>query len=95
MDLTISYLSLTCPQKAAPFPHPRHNQGYVDLERASLIRKTFELYGTGNYSLRETTSLVNREGLRTRKGYRLSKSTAEKILKDPIYCGDFRWDGRV
>jgi len=56
MDLTISYLSLTCPQKAAPFPHPGHNQGYVDLERASLIRKMFELYGTGNYSLRETTS---------------------------------------
>ncbi len=55
----------------------------------------FELYGTGNYSLRETTSLVNREGLRTRKGYRLSKSTAEKTLKDPIHCGDFRWDGRV
>lgn len=67
----------------------------VDKERAPLIRKMFELYGTGNYSLRETTSLVNREGLRTRKGYRLSKSTAEKILKDPIYCGDFRWDGRV
>lgn len=28
----------------------------MDLERASLIRKMFELYGTGNYSLRETTS---------------------------------------
>lgn len=67
----------------------------VDEERAFLIRKMFELYGTGNHSLRETSTLISREGLRTRRGNRLAKSTTEKILKDPIYCGDFRWDQRV
>jgi len=65
----------------------------VDEERAPLIRKIFELYGTGNHSIRETSSLVNREGLKTRKGYGVSKSRIERILKDPLYCGDFRWNG--
>ena len=67
----------------------------IDEERAPLIRKIFELYGTGNHSIRETSSLVNREGLKTRKGYGVSKSRIERILKDPLYCGDFRWNGRV
>jgi len=67
----------------------------VDHTRAPLIRKMFETYGGGNHSLRATTRLVNGEGLRTRRGNELHRSTVEKILKDPIYCGDFRWDGRV
>lgn len=67
----------------------------VDQTRASLVQKMFEMYGEGNYSLKDTMHLVNKEGLRTRRGNKLHKSTVQKMLKDPIYCGDFRWAGRV
>jgi len=67
----------------------------VDQTRVPLVQKMFEMYGEGNYSLNDTMHFVNKEGLRTRRGNKLQKSTVERILKDPLYCGDFRWDGKV
>ena len=59
----------------------------IDPERGYLIQKMFELYATGNDSL-ETIRIKNTElGLRSLKGFKLSKSCIENILKDPFYCG--------
>ncbi len=65
-----------------------------DPEYAPLIKKLFRWYATGNYSLKEVNSLLYEEGLVSRKaGNKLSKSNIHKILSNPIYYGDFEWDG--
>ena len=50
---------------------------------------------SGSYSLAAIAKILNQEGFRGRKGYRVGKSAIEKILKNPIYYGAFRWQGRL
>lgn len=59
----------------------------IDPERGHLIQKMFELYATGNYSLESIRIKITELGLRSIKGYKLSKSCIENILKDSFYCG--------
>jgi site-specific DNA recombinase len=67
-----------------------------DERTAHLIRKLFEWYATGQYSLLELTRKARAEGLAYRKsGSPMDKSCVHLILRNPIYYGDFRWDGKV
>ena len=59
----------------------------LDPEREHLIRKLFELYATGNYSLETAKIKITELGLRSSKGFNLPKSSIENILKDSFYCG--------
>ena len=59
----------------------------LDMERADLVRKIFELYSTGNYSLFTLCEKVTEMGLRSKGGNELNKSHVEKILKDTFYYG--------
>ena len=59
----------------------------IDPERGHLIQKMFELYATGNYSLETIRIKITELGLLSIKGYKLSKSCIENILKDSFYCG--------
>jgi site-specific DNA recombinase len=67
----------------------------IDKSRSYMIAKIFELYATGNYSLEQVTEYAKKEGLRSRRNYKIYKSTIYKILKDPIYYGDFLWMGEI
>jgi site-specific DNA recombinase len=67
----------------------------VDEERAPFIRKAFTLMASVSYSLAAIVKILNQEGFRGRKGYRVGKSAVEKIVKNPIYYGAFRWQGRL
>jgi len=67
----------------------------IDKSRSYIIQKMFELYANRNHSLQQITEFVNQEGLRSRKGYKIHKSTTHKILRDPIYYGDFIWKGEL
>ncbi len=58
-----------------------------DPERAPLIRKLFELYATGNYSLLSLKEEAEKMGLRTKKSQKVAKSQVDDILKNPFYCG--------
>ncbi|GIW66014.1 MAG: hypothetical protein KatS3mg094_533 [Candidatus Parcubacteria bacterium] len=49
-------------------------QIYVDKEKAPLIKKAFELYATGKYTLKEIRKIINDLGLRGRKNKPLSTS---------------------
>jgi len=49
-------------------------QIYIDKEKAPLIKKAFELYATGKYTLKEIRKIINNLGLRGRKGKLLSVS---------------------
>ncbi|MHB8792903.1 MAG: recombinase family protein [Thermoleophilia bacterium] len=65
-----------------------------DSQNAPLIRRAYELYATGNYSLTVLNALLFEEGLATEKaGNRLTRSNIHKILSNPIYYGDFEYDG--
>src|SRR4051794_17147917 len=65
-----------------------------DPEWASLVRKLFEWYATGNYSLKEVTQKARDEGLRSRNGLKVTRSSVHSMLTNPIYHGDFVWAGK-
>ncbi|MEW5906481.1 MAG: recombinase family protein [Elusimicrobiota bacterium] len=69
---------------------------HIDKERAPLIRKAFELYATGNYTVKELRDIINRAGLRGRKFKKeLSVSNTHYMLRNPIYYGVMRYYGEV
>jgi site-specific DNA recombinase len=60
------------------------------------VRQLFEWYATGNYSLLELTRKAYNEGFSFRKSnQKIPKSVVHKILKNPLYYGDFRWAGKT
>src|SRR3989339_1124119 len=60
-----------------------------DVERFRLVRKMFEVYATGNYSLKDTRNLLAQKGLVSKNGKVLSVSNTQMILKNPFYYGMF------
>ncbi len=67
-------------------PHP---------ELAPLVRKTFEAYSTGNFTLREVRDKFNGLGLKRKSGRELAVSNYQKLLKNPIYTGLMRYNGEI
>ena len=80
-----------------PLPAPL---GYLDKGKgkpkepnpvkAPLIRKAFELYGSGRYSLDSLVEEMFRLGLRNRGEKRVSKNGLSTILNSPFYIGLIR-----
>jgi len=63
----------------------------VDPERGPFVRKAFKLYDSGQYSLKSLAEKLYEEGFRTRvNSDHISKTTLERILKNPFYYGCFR-----
>ena len=70
----------------------------LDPERAPLIKQIFEEYSTGEWSLNGLAEYMNSLGLCTRATPKIpskpvTKSTIEKILKNPYYAGIIRYNG--
>ena len=72
-----------------------HKIHIIDEEKAPLVRKMFELYATGNYSLKQLVRVMYEEGLRTRSGNKLVKSRLAELLSDPFYYGKIRWNSEI
>ena len=68
-------------------------QIYIEKEKAALIKKAFELYATGKYTLKEIRKIINNLGLRGRKRKLLSVSNYQYLLQNPFYCGIMRYNG--
>jgi site-specific DNA recombinase len=63
---------------------------------APVVRKIFEWYATGEYSLAEVTKKAQAAGMIFRKsGNPVPKATIHKILHNCIYTGDFDFDGET
>src|ERR1019366_6145560 len=58
-----------------------------DPERAALIRKAFELYGTGTVSRADVLRQVTNLGLTAHGGKPLPAQSFENLLRNPIYAG--------
>ncbi len=65
-------------------------------KEAPAVKQLYELHATGRYSLRQLRQIAQEAGLAGRRSKRqLSKSEVERILKNPIYYGMFRWKGKI
>ena len=67
---------------------------YPDKDRAVFIRKTFELYATGDYPLAEVRRIMNGVGLKGRHTT-LSVGNYQYMLKNPVYYGLIRYKGEL
>lgn len=66
-----------------------------DPKLAPMITKLYEWYSSGNYSLLTLTKKAHEEGLTYRKSNgKVNKSVVHKILKNPVYYGEFDWAGK-
>jgi site-specific DNA recombinase len=59
----------------------------IDPERGHLVKKAFELYSTGNYSITSLRDEVTRLGLITKMGNVVARSTIADMLKNSFYYG--------
>jgi len=66
-----------------------------DPERFRLVKKIFDLYSTGNYSLKDLRDKIFDIGLLTRKEKMLSVSMVQSILQNPFYYGMFRYNDEL
>ena len=67
----------------------------LDGGKAPFIKRVFELYSSGNYTLEEIREKINSLGLTGRKNKPLSISQYQTMLKNPLYYGVFRYKGEV
>lgn len=65
-----------------------------DEIRAPIVRKIFEEYVTGNYTTRSMAKWAYQQGLRSKKGNRVSKSRMHDLLRSRIYTGNFDFKGQ-
>ena len=66
---------------------------YVNTEKAPLIKKAFEAYASGKYSLKELRKIISDFGLVGTKGKLLSVSNFQYLLQNPFYYGLIRYNG--
>ena len=66
-----------------------------DPQRFHFVKKLFELYSTGNYSLKALQKKITSAGLLSRKGNKLSISVIQNILQNPFYYGVFKYNGEM
>ena len=67
----------------------------VDPERAAHVVWAFERYSTGLVSLSTLASELAERGFSIGKNGALHISALDKMLKNPIYCGDLRYKGQT
>jgi len=59
----------------------------IDPDRAPFIRKMFEAYGSGNYTLSGLRKVMGTLGLKSHTGKELSISNYQSLLKNTLYHG--------
>ena len=67
----------------------------LDEEKAPFIKKAFELYSTGKYTLKQIAKILKDLGLRSYKGNLLSVSCVQRLLKNPFYYGVFTFNNEM
>lgn len=67
----------------------------IDERYAFYIRRAFELYDSGLYSIRSLASKLYDDGLRNKSGSKVAKSNIEFILKNIFYTGVFIFENKT
>lgn len=66
----------------------------VDPDRGHFMRKAFNEYAKGIYSLTDIKKMLEKEGLRSKKGKVVSKSALHQRIQDPFYIGIMTYKGK-
>ena len=72
-----------------------HKTHIINDEIAHLIKKMFELYATGNYSVMGLEDEMYKMGLRSVNGNKILQSRIYELLQNPFYIGKMKWNGEV
>ena len=67
----------------------------IDTLRAPYVKKAFEMYASGTYSELDICNKLYSEGLRSKKGCKVSVKTFERMLKNIFYLGKFEYSGYI
>ena len=67
----------------------------IDPEKLPLVRKSFELYATGKYTLKQIARALKDIGLRSYKGNVLAVSCVQRLLQNHFYYGIFKFKGET
>src|SRR3989344_4443867 len=67
----------------------------LDKEKSVLVKKCFELYATGDNTLKNLKQFLADSKLDSYKGNVLSTSCVQRMLKNPFYYGTFRFNGEL
>ncbi len=59
----------------------------IDETQSLIVRRCFELYASGSYSILDIVQKIFAEGFRTGVSTKIGKSTIERIIKNPFYMG--------
>ena len=59
----------------------------VDPEEAPMVRQLFELYATGEYSMKQIETLFWEKGLRNHNGGKIAHTTMSGMISNPKYKG--------
>jgi len=65
----------------------------IDRDKAPLVRKIFELYSTGEYTLTRLKDTISSLGFTTRNNKLIGESKLFLILTNPFYYGMFKYWG--
>ena len=66
----------------------------IDKKYAQYIERTYQLYGTGGYTLNQIVEILYKEGLRTSRGTKVRKNQIHRFLMNPFYYGIMERDGK-
>jgi len=72
-----------------------HKTNILDKEISPVIRKMFELYSTGNYSIVKLEDEMYKLGLRSVNGNKILQSRIYELLQNPFYYGKMMWNGEL
>ena len=59
----------------------------IDEDEAPMVRELFELYATGEYSMKQIEMIFWNKGYRNSRGNRLSHTTMSNMISNPKYKG--------
>ncbi|WP_341750216.1 recombinase family protein [Candidatus Tisiphia endosymbiont of Sialis lutaria] len=67
----------------------------LDSSRAFIIKKLFEEYATGAYTLGSIVNMAKELGLRSKKNYYLNKTVLHRLMQQPFYYGEMLVKGEM
>lgn len=67
--------------------HKENKRLVVDEGQAAMVRELFELYATGQYSMKQVEAIFWDKGYRNLKGNKIAHSTMSNMIANPKYKG--------
>ena len=67
----------------------------VDREKATKVKKLFEMYATGSYTLHSLANWCKEKGLHGNLGKEIALSNVQSILQNIFYIGLMKYGGKI